>query len=471
MSSARSFDRTHRLRGEIQPTLKLALPLALGQLAQVGMGLTDTIFLGTLGGEAIAAGGLAAGIFFILATAFQGLPGSVAIVISHARGAGDTTRIALALRGGLILATAVLVPMFLLLWNIEPFLLALGEPPKLSADITAYLRVLMLSAPALLWLGTLRIYLAAMQHPRAVMVVSFGGLILNALLNYALIGGHWGAPALGFLGSATATVISVWAMFAAIYIWIRCVPAVSTHLSRGRIDWAVVREQFHLGWPMAITFAVEAMLFLLAGLMMGLIGTTAVAAHQVTLNVASTTFMIPLAFSQAANVRVGFHMGAGAPAAARMAGLTAFALGVGFMACAALVMFTLPVEIAGLFNLDPADAADAEVIAIIVPLMMVGAYFQVFDGAQCIAVGALRGLKDTRTPMWFAAAGYWGIGFPLAWLLGFTLEWGPAGIWWGLAWGLAAVAIVLSVRFIRLTGRLVAQIRPDSGAVCHPAVI
>lgn len=465
-----SSDRTHRLRGEIKPTLKLALPLALGQLAQIGMGLTDTIFLGTLGGEAIAAGGLAAATFFILATAFQGLPGSVAIVISHARGAGETGRIALAVRGALLLATAAVAPLVLLAWNIEAFLLAVGEPPKLSADIAAYIRVLMLCAPALLWLGTLRIYLAAMQHPRAVMVVSFGGLILNALLNYTLISGHWGMPALGFLGSATATVISVWSMLIATYIWIRFVPEVSQHLSRGHIDWSVVREQFHLGWPMAITFAVEATLFLVAGLMMGLISTTAVAAHQVTLHVASATFMIPLAFSQAANVRVGFHVGAGDPGAARDAGFTAFALGVGFMACAAVVMFTAPVAIAGLFNLDTADAADAEVIAIIVPLMIVGAFFQVFDGAQCIAVGALRGLKDTRAPMWFAAAGYWGIGFPLAWLLGFTLDWGPAGIWWGLAGGLAAVAIVLSLRFLRLTGRLVAQMRPDSGAVLHPAV-
>lgn len=462
--------RTPRFRPESLQTLKLALPLALGQLAQVGMGLTDTIMLGALGGEAIAAGGLASGLYFILAMIMQGPASAVAILVAHARGAEAPERIAPAVRAGLVLALGAIVPLGLILWNIEPFLLMLGEPPRLTADMAAYARVLSLGAPALMMVSTLRVFLAAMHHPRVVMTVAFGGLLMNGLLNYALIHGHWGMPQLGFLGSAAATSITTWTTLTATYIWTRFIPDATIHVRRGPIDMALVREMFHLGWPIAITFAVEALLFLSSGLMMGLIGTTEVAAHQVTLNVASTTFMVPLAFSNAANVRVGFHMGAGNPAAARMAGLVAFALGVGFMAVAAVVMFAAPVQLAILFNLDPADAEDAAVIAVIVRLMMVGAFFQVFDGAQSIAVGALRGLKDTRIPMWLAGAGYWGIGFPTAWLLGFPLGVGPSGIWWGLAVGLAVVAAVLCVRFLKITARMTAEARTQM-APGHSAVI
>jgi MATE family multidrug resistance protein len=248
----------------------------------------------------------------------------------------------------------------------------------------------------------------------------------------------------------------MWGMAVATFLWIRASPDLSRHLTWGPIEAATLRQLLTLGWPMAITYAVEALLFLSAALMMGTLGVTALAAHQVAINVASVTFMVPLAVSQAANVRVAFHVGARAPRAARTAGGTAFVLGVGFMALAAIVMYLAPEEIARLFQLDPADPADAPVVAQIVSLMVVAAFFQVFDGAQVIALGALRGLQDTRVPMWIAGTSYWLIGFPAAWLLGFTLGGGPPGIWWGLALGLLVVAIALSIRFERMSTHVIA---------------
>ncbi len=455
-------DRTLGLRAELISTLKLAAPLALGHLAQIGMGLTDTIMLGALGADAIAVGGLGGSLYFTLAMILQGVVSSLGILVAHARGAEDHAGIAPVMRSSVLLATVAVVPLVVILWSIEPVLLSLGQPPALAAGIADYVRVLLLGAPALMWLGTMRTFLAAMNHARMVMVVSVVGLIVNAVLNYGLIHGRFGLPALGVLGSATATAATTWAMMLATAAWIKRTPTLARHLDVGMPDLAILRELLSLGWPIAVTFAVEMLLFMSSGLMMGVLGTTALAAHQVALNVASTTFMIPMACAQAANVRVGFQLGAGRPRGARDAGIAAFILGVGFMAVASLVMLAMPQQLAMLFNLDPANPRDTAVVVLIVDMMLVAACFQVFDGAQSIAVGALRGLKDTRVPMWLAGFGYWGVGFPAAWALGFPLGLGPAGIWWGLALGLAVVAIVLSHRFQRLSARLIlfAELRP-----------
>lgn len=445
--------RDSGFRSELPTTLKLAAPLALGQLAQVGMGLTDTIMLGGLGSAAIGAGGLSGSIFWVLLTVLQGFSGGVSVMVAHARGAQETHRIAAVVRCGLAIAAAMVFPLMLIMSAIEPVLIAIGEPPGLAADVAAYCGILAFGAPGLLWLGIQRLFLASMNHPRMVMAVAFVGLGVNVVLNYGLIYGQLGLPEMGLLGSATATCITMWGMAIATFVWTRMMPALSRHLTWGPIDAATLRHLLWLGWPMAITFAVEALLFLAAALMMGTLGVTALAAHQVAINIASTTFMVPLAVSQAANVRVAYHLGAQNPRAARAAGGAAFVLGVGFMAAAAIVMFVAPESLARLFQLDPADPADAPVVAQIVSLMLVAAVFQVFDGAQVIAVGALRGLQDTRVPMWIAGAGYWLVGFPAAWALGFFMDGGPTGIWWGLAAGLLVVAIALSVRFERLSAQ------------------
>jgi MATE family multidrug resistance protein len=448
-----------RFSQELRTTLKLSAPLAMAQIAQVGMGVTDTVLLGALGGDAIAAGGLGSAMYFMSIMILQSVAASAGITIAHARGAEAMRRIAPNLRAGFVLATLALIPGMALLWNIEPLLVLIGQPPELAKAVSDYDRILFLGAPALMWLTTFRVYLASMNHPRMVMIVALGGLIMNGLLNYGLIHGAWGLPEMGFLGSATATAITVWVMLIVTYAWIKGTGALGEHVKRGPVEWPLVRELFRLGWPIAMTVAVEALLFTAGALMMGNISVTALAAHQITINVASMTFMVPLSIGQAANVRVGYHMGAGAPLMARQAGLAALTLGIGFMCFSALVMFTLPHEIALLFSLRPDDPKDAEVIALVVPLLMISAFFQIFDGAQTVAVGALRGLKDTRTPMILAGIGYWVIGFPVAWIMAFNMGIGPTGVWWGLAIGLLVAAVVLNVRFLRRTKQLIVEHR------------
>jgi multidrug resistance protein, MATE family len=444
-------------RSETRATLRLALPLAAAQLAQVGMGITDTIMVGALGRDALAAGGLGSGLFFATGAVLQGALIGVGILVAHARGANDMDRIAPILRAGAVLAmiiAALLVPVF---WFAEPILIRFGQPPTLAKDVANYVQILSLCAPASMWLAVQRSYLAAMNHPRPVMVIGLAALVLNGFLNYGFIHGVWGFPELGLMGSATASVITIYLMSGAMMLAIRITPDLHAHKLRGPISWPLTKELANLGWPIAITFGVEIVLFMVAALLMGTISTTALAAHNVTINIASLTFMVPLAIAQAVNVRVGFHLGAQHPSAARQAAGVALMLGIGFMTLMAIVMFTVPRQIALLFNLDPTVEADAAVVALVAQLLVIAAVFQVFDGAQSIAAGALRGYKDTRVPMYLVAFGYWGVGFPIGWALAFPLNMGAVGMWWGLAIALAAAAVVLGARLWNFSGRKIAE--------------
>lgn len=440
-------------RQELSATGRLALPLAGAMLAQMGMALTDTVLLGSIGRDALAAGGLGGSLFFMIAGVFQNAVASVAILIAHARGAGDTSNLTGIMRAGYALALLCTAPVMLLLWNLEPFLLWIGEPQQLAQDIAAYVRVIVGGVPAAMLVATKRFYLSAMNHPRLILWIAVVGLIANGFLDYGLIYGVWGLPEMGYLGSAAATAIVMWTsvILMGAAIWFN--PELKLGWLVGRIDWSVFKELNRLGWPIAVVFSVETLLFTSASLLMGTLGTTALAAHQVTMMIAATAFMIPMAMGQAANVRIGYHLGAGVYPAARRAGYAALVLGIGFMIVSAMVMFTLPRELALLFQLDPEVPDDADVIALVVQLLMICAVFQIFDGAQAIGAGALRGYKDTRVPMVLATFSYWGIGFTVAWTFGFPLGFGPTGIWWGLAVGLAAASILLCGRFVLISKR------------------
>ena len=441
---------------ELGATIRLAAPLAAAQLAQMAMGVTDTVLLGSLGGDALAAGGLGAQLYFTLMIVVQGGLTSVGILVAHARGAGDDGRIVQVLRGGFVLATLAALPPMLLLWWIGSILTAVGEPAALAQAIGRYDRVLLLAMPATMWMATQRAYLSAMGRTRLIMTVALVAVLINGFLNYGLIHGAFGLPRLGYIGSCTATAFTFWGMVAAVGVGMRWGGQIRRFRLWGPVDWSVVRELALLGWPIAITYAVEITLFAAAGLTIGLFGATPLAAHQISLNMAGATFMVPLALGQAANVRVGFHMGAEMPRAARRAGLAAFMLGVGYMSLTATSMLTVPYFLAGLY-LDADVPANIPAIRLAVRLLSIAALFQVFDGAQTIAFGALRGLKDTKVPMLAAGFGYWGVGFLVAVLLAFPFGLGPIGIWWGLAVGLASAAILLSARFWRLSGRLIAM--------------
>jgi len=452
MSASRSSPRFSK---ELGATVRLAAPLAAAQLAQVAMGTTDTVLLGTLGRDGLAAGGLGANLYFTLMIVVAGGLISVSILVAHARGSGNEARIAPILRGGILLALLASIPPMVLLWNIEPLILAIGEPPALAHAIAAYDKILLFALPASLLMATQRGFLAAMGRPWIVMAVAVVAITANGLLNYGLIHGVWGFPRMGYLGSATATMITLWAMMVAVALAMRLTPGLRPFALIGPIDWDIVRELAILGTPIAAIMAVEIVLFGGAGLLIGRFGATQLAAHQISMSICSLTFMVPLSISQAANVRVGFFMGADSPRAARMSAMVAFALGVGFMSAMAAILLSIPSTIAGLY-ITASDAGRGDVIAVAAQLLTIAAFFQIFDGAQTIAAGALRGLKDTRIPALIAAVGYWVLGFAPAWILGVRMGYGAVGIWWGLASGLASVALFLSARFWLLSARLIA---------------
>ncbi|MDB5409778.1 MAG: family efflux transporter [Rhodospirillales bacterium] len=448
---AATIGETQTLRRHIAETLRLAIPLAGAQLAQMAMAVTDTVLLGSLGGDALAAGGLGANLYFTTTILFQGVLTSVGVLVAHARGAGHPERIPGIYRTGQLLAVALAVLAFALLSCAAPILRALGEPPALSDAVGRYEDVLRWGVPAsLMGLGVMRSFLPAINHPRIIFYVTLSAVGINGLLNYGLIHGAWGLPALGYLGSATATAITVWgtgvALTAAPYVN----PRLRGFVRGSRVSGAVLREMLRLGWPTAITFGVELGVFLATGLVMGLLGTAALAAHQMALNIAATTFMVPLAISQAANVRVGLWMGARRLPEARRAGFVAIGIAASFMTVTAIALITLPRTIVGLY-LDVLDPRNAETVRLAVVLLGLAGIFQIVDGIQVVASGCLRSLKDTRIPMLIATFGYWGIGFAAGYVLAFRLGVGAPGLWIGLAIGLATVSTLLTLRFHRRT--------------------
>lgn len=446
--------RQTRLRHAAE-TLRLAGPLAVAQLAQMAMGLTDTVMLGALGGDALAAGGLGMMLYISVTILLQGMLTSVSIVVAQARGAGDDGAVAPAYWAGLGMSLLLSVPAWAVFSLSGPLLRAAGQPAGLVRDTAAYMDVLRWAAPGtMVGIGLMRAYLPAIGQGAVLLWVALAAAVANGVLCWGLIHGAWGLPAMGMAGSAMATVLVMTGMAGVLLAWLHGRPALRRFAAWRRPEAALLRRMAGLGLPVTGTFAVETGLFLAISLLIGQLGAAPLAAHQIALSIASVSFMIPLAIGQAANVRVGNRVGAGDAAGARRAGLVAIGLGAAAEAAAVAVLFLAPGTLAGLY-IDPALPANAEALATAMTLIGIAAAFQVADGMQAVAAGALRGLGDTRVPFGLAAVGYWGLGFPLAWWLTGPMGAGPAGAWWGLAASLLAVAVALTLRFLRQSGRLV----------------
>jgi MATE family multidrug resistance protein len=295
---------------------------------------------------------------------------------------------------------------------------------------------------------TLRNFVSAMERPGWILVISSVGIPLNALVSWALIFGHLGLPALGILGGGIGSSI-VWTAMAlaltAVVLSDRQFRRFHLFGRFWRPDWPRFRQLFRLGGPIGLTMGFEGGVFSAAAYLMGLFGAPSVAAHQIALQIAATTFMVPLALGQAATVRVGLAYGRNDPHAVTLAGWTAFVLGIAFMTVMAGVMFLFPREMITLFLDD--SAANANVISLGVSFLLIAALFQIADGAQVVGAGMLRGLHDTRVPMIFALFGYWAIGLGVGIALAFVLDWRGVGIWVGLAAGLGVVALLMLWRW------------------------
>jgi MATE family multidrug resistance protein len=443
--------------GVLREILRLSIPLAAAQLAQMLMGATDTVMMGRISTGALAAGGLGGNVAFMMIIVAQGLAVSIQPIVAQARGSGDHTGFARTLAAGLIVMSLIAVPVILVLVRIDRILDAIGEPHEISVMTLQYEMAFAWGVPAAMWQMVLRSYLSALERPRIIMIVALLACVGNFILNWALIFGHLGLPALGLAGSGYATAI-IWTAMAAVftfYIWrAGLLPKGFGRLTLNEIGRGV-SALLRLGWPVSAIYLVEIGLFSASSLLMGRFGPVALAAHQICLGIASLTFMVPLAIGQAATVLIGFHVGAGALLRARRTGFTALALGIGFMSLMSAGIWIFGPAIFALY-LDRTDPQFGEVLALGTQLLAMAALFQVFDGAQVVAACALRGLKDMRASLLAAALGYWGLGLPIGIGFAFGLGYGPIGLWWGFVGGLVVVSILLSWRFHRRTVQMIA---------------
>ncbi|MBI1779592.1 MAG: MATE family efflux transporter [Proteobacteria bacterium] len=443
---------------EARATLRLAAPIALAQLSFIAMNTTDVILLAWLGSESLAAASLGMNLYFIMFVSALGIAIAVAPMAAQARGRGDDDAMADALHQGLWASTLVAAPLAGSLWFGGDFLRFIGEDAAISAQSEIFLRALLWGLAPAMWFTVLRSFIAVLDRVNVVLAIGMFGVLFNAIFNYGLIFGHFGLPALGIIGSgiASSTVNAVMFVLLAAYVLLHPrLRRLGLWHGLARFKPRRLIELFRLGLPISGAFMLEVGLFSAAGLLMGYVGTAALAAHQIALQVAGTTFMVPLGISQAATIRVGYHIGAGDHPAAGRAGWLAFALGAGFMSTMAVTIWIVPRSIVRLF-LDESLPGNETVAAIAVTFLAVAALFQVFDGTQTIGTGVLRGLKDTQVPMLLAAIGYWGVGFPLAAALGFGFDLGGIGVWIGLAASLATVAGLMLWRWSR-RGRLLSK--------------
>lgn len=447
----------HRLGHELTETLALAVPMALTQLSQIAMMATDLAFIGRLGNEAVAAAALAGTIYFVSFTIGMGLVSAVAPLAAQAFGARDPRQVRRALRTGLWAALLISLPIMPFSLYGEPILLALGQAPAAARLAQHYLFGLVWGVTPALWFMAIRGFMGAVNRPQPALWITLGAIPANALLVYPLIYGEWGFPRLELFGAGLATTtVNFGTVLASLWFATRRPPFRKYHvLGRiWRIDWRLMRQLVAIGAPISLSFMMEYGMFSSAALLMGLISTTALAAHQVALQVTATLFMVPYGISMAATVRVGHAIGRNDLGAVKRAGLVAILLGIVLVAGFTLAVIAGRFAIARLFFGVAEDASTT--VALTANLLLVGATFFIADGIQTIAAGSLRGLNDTRVPLFFAAISYWLIGFTLACLLGFRTELGAIGVWIGLSVGTAIYATLLILRFRLLASRLAA---------------
>ncbi len=440
-------------RRELIALSALAWPIAATNLAQVAMSATDVVMMGRLGPDTMAAGALGANLYFIPLVAGIGLLNAVAPIAARALGRDPDARddVARTVRQGLWSCVLLALPCWAILWWSEALLLAMGQDAALAAEAGIYVRALQWALLPFWAYLVLRSFMSVLERPFWALVVGIVGVLANAAGNWCLMLGHCGLEPLGIAGSGLATTLASILMLAAVALIVLYDRRFALFAVLGRLwqpDWARLADLWRLGLPMAATLLFEVTIFNAAVFLMGLIGTSALAAHTIAIQIASLTFMIPLGIGQAATVRVGLAYGRHDRDGIHRAGWTAFWLATAFMAATSLLMIFAPRLLIAAF-LDTEIPANAEVVSLAATYLLLAALFQIVDGAQAVGGGMLRGLHDARAPMLFALVGYWGIGLPLGVVLAFGLGFGGTGIWIGLATGLAVVAVLMIRRWQR----------------------
>ncbi len=436
-------------REQAKPLLRLAGPLIVNNLAVAGMQFADAVMAGRLGADALAAVAVGGSVWFLGFTFCLGLLMAISPISARLFGAGDHGLIGRYTRQGIYLGLALGVPLIILAqFVVEPLLILIGIDPEFRDMTVGYVGAIMFGAPGIFIFLALRFTTEGIGYTRPIMFTSIFSLGCNVFLNYVLMFGKFGAPALGVLGCGIASAITMWLVALALGLYV----VISPHYRPFKIFSRIaplripeLREIIVLGVPIAVTITAEAGLFAAVSILMGTRGTEITAAHQIAINFSATTFMIPLALSSATTVRVGQLIGAGKMRDARTSGAVGIGLCAFFMSLSALFLLTFRDAVVGLYTDDPA------VRGIAISLLLMAAIFQVADGVQIGAAGALRGYKDTRIPMVVNTFAYWVLAFPLAFLAAITFKAPPNYIWGGFVVGLGTAAVLLTWRYSRLS--------------------
>lgn len=460
--------------------LKIAVPVVMAELGWMTMGVVDTVMVGPLGPQAISAAGVGNSMHIAFAIFGMAVMLGLDTLVSQAFGSKDIRDCHRWFFDGLTLAALMTLPIMAVLFGVWSAIPLLGFHGEVRPLLESYFGVVTLSTPFLLGYAVCRRYLQAMHAAKPVMFALVSANLVNVCGNYTLIYGHFGFPALGVAGSAWATLISRTYMLGTLLFavwWIdrqRTIELMQDHTTEAStraevaaaaglwhvdrtFDSARLRRLLSLGLPAASQVAAEVGVFALATAMSGTLDPISSAAHQIALNLAGVSFMIPLGTGSAGAVRVGHAVGAGDPARASAAGWTAILLGTGFAVFAAVLFVLIPRQLIALFS------RDLEVLSVGTSLLLLAALFQLFDGLQGVITGTLRGLGDTRTAMMVNLIAHWLVGLPTGYLLCFVLGWGVYGLWVGLSLGLIVVGVILSyvwtmkIRHYREAGAIVSQ--------------
>ncbi len=443
---------------EVKKCLVLAVPLAAAQLAQSATGFVDTVMMGWLGSQTIASGGLGSVFFSFCILIVSGIVSAVSPLAAQAYGTGNREKVGTIVRLGLGISLLLGIPITLLLYNAGALLLLLGQDANTVALAEIYLRAIALGFIPALGFAVLKSFLSAVLQPQLIMVTVVLGTLFNITANYVLMFGKLGFPALGLAGIGWASTLSLWSMFVTLTVYICNQPDFAVYgifspsskkafpLEHRRI----IGEIFEVGLPIGGLIAVEAGLFTVVTFIIGQLGTNALAAHQIALQTISISFQIALGISLATTVRVGQLVGQNDLLATRLAGYVGIAISVLSMGVAGITFWLVPKSIISLY-IDISDPNNADVVALAVKLLGVAAIFQIVDGVQVTAAGALRGLKDTRIPMLIGIFAYWCVGLFTGYTFGISSGYGAIGLWWGLAIGLAIAAIIMTWRFSNKT--------------------
>jgi MATE family, multidrug efflux pump len=453
-------------RADFAALLRLAMPMVLIQVGMMLMGVVDTVMVGRVSAGALAAVAIGNQYFFVIAIFGLGVLLALDPIIAQGLGARDAVAVQRGLQRGLVLATVLVLPVSLLMLLVEPMLALVRQPAEIAPAAAGYVYRVTIAVWPLFAFVVLRQTLQAQHKTAPIVATIVAANLLNAGLNYTLIFGHFGFRPMGVFGSAWATAASRWFMCAMLLAlaW----PHVRIYLARlapNLLDPRAIGRMLKLGTPIGAQMMLEIGAFATVALLMGWLGVTQVAAHQVAINLASLTFMVPLGVSSAAAVVVGHAVGRGDAGGVRRSTVASLIVGAAFMSVTAVLFIVFPEFFASAYT------NDAGVLALAALLLPIAGVFQVFDGLQVVSIGLLRGLGDTRVPMIANILGFWCLGMPVSLWLGFGLGFGAVGLWWGLVIGLVIVAVFLVARVRQRQARDLARISIDDGPPTAAGVV